>query len=289
MFISVVMPAYKAEHTIAHSVQSALDQVHNNFELVISIDDQVDYPKLLADNGINDPRLVFTDTGAVGTGSSNARNVGLNKATGRYIVVLDADDQFAPTKLGRVATALEHYPLVTTGLDVMDDVGQHLRYVGCGGEDRFLSAADYKFTNISMDSMVAHDRERVPVQYDIDLPCLVDLGLTLDAFCYVEGSFHLAHPLHRYYKQRQSISIGPEASQRYVRIKRLLLERLQSSHYPLFGGETAIRGLISFLEHSLAAEKLFDAQCQMNPSLIFEDHLESRLKVLLGDQDSAQY
>jgi len=277
MFFSIVMPAYKAQNTIVPSVQSALAQTHADFELVISIDDQADYQHVLGKSGIDDQRIIFTDTGGVATGSSNARNIGLKKASARYIVVLDADDQYAPTKLERVGAALKDHALVTTGLDVLTHRSKHLRFVGCGGADRFLPAAEYKFTNISMDSMVAHDRKHVPMQYDVDLPCLVDLGLMLDAFCHVEGSFHLAEPLHRYYKQAHSISIGPKASQQYMRIKTLLLERLRGNFYPLLGGDRAKRGIMSFLEQSLSAENLFDANIRVNANLIFEDHLESML------------
>jgi succinoglycan biosynthesis protein ExoO len=282
MFLSVVMPAFKAQNTIIASVHSALAQTHKNFELVISCDDQFNYEELLRENAINDARLVFTDTGAIGTGSSNARNIGINKAKGRYIVVLDADDQFVPTKLELVAKALEFHPLVTTGLEVVTNKGEYLRQVGCAGKNRKLSAGAYKFTNISMDSMVAHDREKIPVEYDVELPCLVDLGLMLSAFCHVDGSFHLALPLHRYFKQVQSISMGPEASQRYVRIKRLLLDRLRSGFYPLAGGTSAQSGLISFLELSLKAENQFDAAKRRKSDLLFEDHLESRLRDFTG-------
>lgn len=277
MFISVVMPAYKAQHTIAESVRSALGQSHSDFELVISIDDQFDYAKLLHDQSLNDNRIKFTDTGATGTGSSNARNVGLEKASARYIAVLDADDQFAPTKLKKLSKALEEHPLVTTGLDVRTHDNKHLRFIGCTGGNRVLPAGAYKFTNISMDSMVAHDRQKLPIQYDVDLPCLVDLGLMLDAFCHVPSSFHIAEPLHFYFKQSQSISIGPEASSRYIRIKKLLLERLTSNYYPLMGGIEAMNGIADFLKQSLAAEQDFDAALAANPQLIFENHLESRL------------
>lgn len=280
MFISVVMPAYKAQHTIANSVRSALAQTYGDFELVISIDDQFDYAKLLHDAGIIDDRIKFTDTGAAGTGSSNARNKGLEKATARYTAVLDADDQFTPNKLQKVREALEEHPLVTTGLDVRTQDNKHLRFVGCDGSNRQLKASEYKFTNLSMDSMVAHDREKVPIIYDVELPCLVDLGLMLTAFTYVPYSFHIAEPLHIYFKQNLSISIGPEASARYIRIKKLLLERLKSNFYPLAEGAAAINGIAGFLERSLAAEEDFEAALAENPGLIFENHLESRLSNL---------
>ncbi|MGJ8528547.1 glycosyltransferase family 2 protein [Maritalea sp.] len=277
MFISIVMPAYNAQNTIAASVRSALAQTHMDFELIICADDQQDYRHLLRTNQIDDPRIKFTQTDGVGTGSSNARNVGMSIAGGRYIAVLDADDQFAPDKLEQIAVALAQHPLVTTGLEVVTQTGEHLRFVGCTGKDRLLSAQHYKRCNISMDSMVAHDRKLVPIKYDTDLPCLVDLGLILDAFCHVEHAFHITRPLHQYFKQTISISTGPEAGQRYVRIKKLLIERLQAGYYPLLGGEKAAQGMISFLNRSLLAEAQFKNAQQINPALIFEDHLESML------------
>ena len=277
MKFSIVMPAYKAGKTIAASVRSALAQTHGDFELVVSADDQQNYADLLAADGVEDPRLLFTQTDGVGTGSSNARNVGMEMANERYIVVLDADDLLHPQKLEILAKHIEEHPVITTGLQVTDELGTPLRQVGTEGADGILAASNYKQTNISMDSMVSYDRQRIPAIYDVELPCLVDLGLMLEMFCHSDEVLHIAQPLHFYAKQQNSISNGDAASERYVRIKNLLLERLESGYYPLAGGNEAVNGLCAFLRASLAAEKTYPERKIKSPDVLFEDHLQSYL------------
>ena len=275
--VSIVMPAYKAQSTIVRSVQSALEQTHQDFELVISSDDQVDYHDLLKNAGIDDARIRQTSTGKIGTGSSNARNVGLAKAQGHIIVVLDADDCLAPTKLERCLPYAQQHGLVTTGLKVVSANGEFLRHVGCNHTSGLLDATAYKFVNISMDSMVLWDRRRAQLLYDVDQPCLVDLDLMLKAFCHFEAAYHLAEPLHLYFKQTVSISNGPDASDKFARIKKLLKKRLQGEHYPLVGGAEASKAFIRFLDISLEAEVTYPAAQLRQPDLLFEDHLEQLL------------
>lgn len=277
MFFSIVMPAFRAHATIANSVLSALRQTHKNFELVISSDDQTDYLALLKQNGIDDPRLRQTYTEAVGTGSSNARNIGMALAKSENIVVLDADDLMVPQKLEICAPYLKEHPLVSTGLQVSDEKGVPLFKIGCTDKTQILDAEEYKMVNLSMDSMVLFDRNRLPISYDVALPCLVDLGLILDAFCYTDHALHIGQPLHIYTKQQGSISNGPQSSARYVRIKNELLRRLEADAYAFVGGESAKLGLKRFLEVSLAAEREFEAAKLKNPALLFEDHIKSQL------------
>ncbi len=100
--ISIVMPAYRCKDTIAESVESVLAQTYENWELVISIDDAEDYAQELFANGLGDPRIKFVFTDGIETGSSNARNIGVEAAASQFIAVLDADDLFAPNKLAIV-------------------------------------------------------------------------------------------------------------------------------------------------------------------------------------------
>jgi glycosyltransferase involved in cell wall biosynthesis len=277
MFFSIVMPAYKAQQTILASVQSALRQTHARFELVISSDDQTDYLALLQKGGVNDPRIKQVLTDGVGTGSSNARNVGMDAATSDYIVVLDADDLMVPEKLEICAVHLKEHPLISTGLQVADDRGEPLFKIGCTGATVVLPAERYKSVNLSMDSMIIFDRKRLPISYDVELPCLVDLGLILDAFRFTDHALHVGAPLHIYTKQQGSISNSTESSARYIRIKKELLRRLKAGEYKFAGGEKVRAGFMQFLNVSLAAEQEFEEAKTKNPALLFEDHIKSQL------------
>lgn len=273
---SIVMPAYRSQDTIAQSVQSVLVDTHDLFEVLIVADDGEDYAAVLATQGIVDSRLKFLSTGAVGAGSSAARNVALDAATARYIAILDADDLFLDNKLAQISAAIVEHGFVSTALDVRDVDRGHLRNVGAG-DDQILSPADYKFTNLSMDSMIAYDRNIIDPRYDESQDCLTDLDLVLKLFAGFDRCFHIGKPLHAYVKQLSSISMGAGASNRYTRMKHTMLERLKTNHYPMKDG-AGPKGFSKFVSASLDAEQTFEAALLADPTLIFEDHLRAHLE-----------
>lgn len=276
-FISIVMPAYQCESTLVDSVRSVLRQSYENWELVISIDDGEDYPALLATHHLVDDRIRFVETGGKATGSSNARNVGVAAARSTYIAVLDADDLFTENKLEIAAPLIKTHPLISTGLQITTDQLTPLRQVGATNDLRVLPAERYKDINFSMDSMILYDRERLPIEYDRDQPCLVDLDLILNAFCHTSYCFHIGLPLHLYRKQANSISNGPHAANKFIKTKRTLIERIESKHYNLADYDKSAAGFLRFLKVSLATELQFADHGQNAPHLLFEDLLESRL------------
>ena len=99
MLVSIIIPAYRAQPTLARAVRSALSQSWGDLEVIIVSDDQLDYGALLTAEGIIDQRLRVTSTGRTGSGCHNARNVGLDLARGDFIAPLDADDLHLTTRL----------------------------------------------------------------------------------------------------------------------------------------------------------------------------------------------
>lgn len=95
--VSIIMPAYNASHFISRSIQCILDQNYDNFELIIicdaPTDNTVEIVKSFTDKRI---RTFFLESNH---GVSEARNLGLSQASGRYIAFCDADDFWYPEKL----------------------------------------------------------------------------------------------------------------------------------------------------------------------------------------------
>ena len=99
MTVSVVIPAYRAQATIARAVESVLAQSVSDWEGVVVSDDGTDYEATLRAAGVADERLRFVSTGRVGSGCHRARNTGLAGARGSFITALDADDLLLPGHL----------------------------------------------------------------------------------------------------------------------------------------------------------------------------------------------
>ncbi|HVX73510.1 MAG: glycosyltransferase family 2 protein [Devosia sp.] len=274
--VAVITPAYRAERWIVACVRSVLAQTYTAFEHVIIADDGVDYEALLAAAGIRDGRLKFLSSGAIGGGASRARNVALDAIGTDHAAILDADDRFKPDKLERAVAALEHHAIVSVALDEFDEQGRRLRLVGQGA-DRELAPAVYKWTCLSMDSMLLWDRRRTDARYDLELTNMTDLELLLQLYRTVPASWHLGTPLHDYLKLTVSMSNGPGVTEKMLRSKREMLRRLETGHYPM-ADPAGPEGMAAFLRLSLMAEETYPAAAAARPGLLFEDHLEPLLR-----------
>lgn len=273
--ISVVMPVFRAEKTVVRAVRSVMAQTHPNWELIMVADDAVDYEAVLGRAGIADRRIRHLATGATGSGSPPARNLGLDAARYAVSAILDADDAFAPDKLARALPQLADHGIVSTALRVESASGDQLRTVGTR-PDRVLDPGSYKFVNFSMDSMLVYDRNRADPRFDPSFPCLTDIAFLLKLWEKNETVFHLGAPLHVYTKQASSVSNKPGAGAAMIATKKRLIEMIGSGAVPL-ADPVGREGLLRFYEISLAAEEDYGARLAENPGLLFEDHLEPML------------
>lgn len=91
MKISVIVPIYNAEKFLNKCLDSVLSQTYNDWELILIDDGSIDRSFEIAKKySENDKRIkAFTQPNG---GPGKARNTGIEKATGEYIVFLDCDD-----------------------------------------------------------------------------------------------------------------------------------------------------------------------------------------------------
>ncbi len=89
MKFSIVIPLYNKEKEIYKTIESALNQKHFEFEVLIVNDGSTDN-SLSVVQSVNDPRvrLINKENGGV----SSARNKGILEAKNEWIVFLDGDD-----------------------------------------------------------------------------------------------------------------------------------------------------------------------------------------------------
>lgn len=88
-FLSVIIPLYNKERTIRKTINTVLNQDYKNFELII-VDDGSKDDSIRIASTIQDKRIhIISQQNA---GVSKARNNGVSKASGDYVIFLDADD-----------------------------------------------------------------------------------------------------------------------------------------------------------------------------------------------------
>ena len=95
--ISVIIPTYNRGNIIENSITSILNQTYKNWEVLIIDDGSTDNTKEVIDK-FEDKRIKYIKI-KKNLGSPNARNIGIGKATGKFISFQDSDDIFYPNKL----------------------------------------------------------------------------------------------------------------------------------------------------------------------------------------------
>ncbi|MGH3715335.1 MAG: glycosyltransferase family 2 protein [Micromonosporaceae bacterium] len=95
--VTVVIPTRGRPRLVTRAVRSALAQSHRDLEVVVVIDGP-DEATAAALAELDDPRLRVVQLDASG-GAPNARNVGVREARGRWVALLDDDDEWHPEKL----------------------------------------------------------------------------------------------------------------------------------------------------------------------------------------------
>ncbi len=91
--ISIIVPVYNVEKYIRDSLNSALAQTYKNIEIILIDDGSKDSSGKICDEyKQKDSRIKVVHQ--KNKGLSGARNVGLDNATGKYIMFLDPDDLY---------------------------------------------------------------------------------------------------------------------------------------------------------------------------------------------------
>lgn len=118
MKISYIVPVYKVEQYLSQCVESILAQIYSDFEILLVDDGSPDgCPALCDELAAKDSRIVVLHK--ENGGLSDARNAGLKKATGDYVVFIDGDDFWIRNDSLKklVAIASEHKELDFIGFN----------------------------------------------------------------------------------------------------------------------------------------------------------------------------
>ena len=104
--ISVIVPVYNVEAYLERCVESILHQTYTNFELILINDGSTDSSGLICENLASrheNIKVYYIENAGV----SNARNMGIQLATGAWITFIDSDDFVTKDYLATLASAVE--------------------------------------------------------------------------------------------------------------------------------------------------------------------------------------
>lgn len=119
MRYSIVIPIYNARDYLRECLDSVLLQSCDDWECICVDDGSEDFSSFILDEyAQRDSRFKILNTGHNGIGA--ARNVGMDIASGDYVLFLDADDTLVPDALygldGETADIVSFLPAKTSGI-----------------------------------------------------------------------------------------------------------------------------------------------------------------------------
>lgn len=91
--VSIIVPIYNVEEWVGKTIHSLINQKYKDIEIILVDDGSSDESGQIIDNlALTDERIVVIHK--QNGGLADARNAGLQVATGRYVLFLDGDDWF---------------------------------------------------------------------------------------------------------------------------------------------------------------------------------------------------
>ncbi len=176
--VSVVIPCYNHGRFLAEAIQSVLHQTHRNCEVIVVDDGSDDNSKQVCDSFA---KVKYTRAERVGLPA--ARNIGVQQATGDYVVFLDADDFLYRDSVEVNLYFFNYYKdvvMVSGGHQRVDEHGKHLpttpNQVYLKNNYTSLLQGNY----IAMEAAVMYRRDLFPYySFDTSLQTCEDYDLNL--------------------------------------------------------------------------------------------------------------
>jgi glycosyltransferase involved in cell wall biosynthesis len=146
--ISIIIPVYKVEAYLRECLNSVLAQVFIDYECILVDDGSPDGCPAICDEyaeAYPQMKVIHKKNG----GLSNARNMGIRAAEGKYIVLLDSDDLFAAgdalINLYDIIKSTDAPVIFNSNLTLFTNNGDKLSYDGLKGtHDRYTPIRFYK-------------------------------------------------------------------------------------------------------------------------------------------------
>lgn len=124
--VSIVVPVYNAERFLHDTIATVQNQTYSNWELIMVDDSSTDKSVKIIENHIKTDNRIKLFRNKVNSHAALTRNKGIDKARGRYIAFLDADDLWEPTKLEKQIAFMQENDceFSFTGYEFADENGK---------------------------------------------------------------------------------------------------------------------------------------------------------------------
>jgi glycosyltransferase involved in cell wall biosynthesis len=150
VLFSIVVPVYKVENYLDKCVQSLINQTNNNIEIILVNDGSPDSCPAMCDEYAKQDtriRVVHKTNG----GLSDARNAGIEVASGKYIMFVDSDDYIAVNACEKLI------PYVEMGADIIvidgKTIGGKVNVAHINDDKKIYSGTEFLLESLKQNKM----------------------------------------------------------------------------------------------------------------------------------------
>lgn len=263
--ISIIIPIYNVEKYIYRCIKSTLSQIYTDFELILVDDGSLDKSGLICDEFAKKDkriRVLHKENGGV----SSARNLGIEKAKGKWIAFIDGDDWVDKNYLLSMINDNHDADLSMQGYKVVNQAGQvkiHRFDTTCFTEKVFEVFCESENKNIINSPISKLFKARIIKDNNILFNSTISYGedhiFVLEYFKYVKSIYLSGNAEYNYYKDdRSSLSRKPVAPELLILYMSLLYDKLMAIISNVETGCEKAIDIVSVKLYNVYAKLLYD-------------------------------
>lgn len=207
--ISVIIPVYNVENYLERCLNSIIKQITIHDEIILVDDCSTDSSGEICKNYENNYENIHYYKQEKNSGPSRTRNLGLEKAQGKYITFLDSDDFVEDNYMDTMLTYMDHNDLVICGY-VLNDESKH--------EKKMVKMTSQKMNRKSLINLLENNEmlntlwnkmyrteiiKNNNIKFDEEESRGEDLLFNLDYILYAKGGIYIIDKLLYHYIMRQ--------------------------------------------------------------------------------------
>ena len=299
--VSVIIPVYNTEKYLAECLDSLAAQTYTGFEAIVVDDGSTDGSPAICDGyAARDPRfrVIHKENGEL----SEARNAGLDTASGEYIYFLDSDDRILPETLEQTVNVLSEtgadfvffdgrsFEDSPRGFDVPQTYIRKRLYSPREGIDLFRELQKHGEFRSGVPTYL-WKREFLASNSLRFYPGVLyeDMLFSFEAFCTAERVAHCHEPLYERRIRAGSIMTAKPGVKNYESALTVYNEAVKIAANTGFSGRPCVKKYLSrcaFRVFDLYSEITRADKRKMKPA---EEEFVSELKETKGNGDRALY
>ena len=222
--VSIIMPVYNSEKTVKRAIESIINQTYLNWELIIVNDGSTDKTLEICSEYIDNLKIKIIDK--KNEGPSSARNLGINKASGKYIMFIDSDDIYESNIIEKMLNHItsdrmvccnyykinfekKQYKKIQQDIVVSNDKLQYFVE-----ETQKNTLFNIIWNKIYLKDIIVENN----ILFDEQIDFGEDLEFNIEYFKYVKSAYLIKEPLYNYYIENSSSSFKYRENDFFIRL-----------------------------------------------------------------------